>query len=354
MNGRNDAHSAAAVGAFENVNRKNPVHEFSPRAIAWPRLSRLPARKSRFRVGRARRVSRSSFHNPHSTEHRRVEYAWHRLHGQELVVVCGSRGGPAGPVFHCRLNSESPGSLCIQIPAWMFDRVRCSTTRLESLPRVSWAALLDLRQLLALGKPGGLLDAKDPLHEGPIRLITNPELSPNNLDGATHTAGVTFLGQFLDHDMTFDTTSRLGIPTRPERSPNRRTPSFDLDSVYGGGPTSSPELYDPSDRAKFRVEKGGQFEDLPRRSDGTAIIPAPRNDENLMIAGLQVAFLLFHNRVVDWLRDRGDDHRLAEADQFRNLELERLTDGGDSDRNRGVFEETRRLVHLALSVDHPE
>ena len=214
----------------------------------------------------------------------------------------------------------------------------------EDLPPFAEASPEVQPALMELGKPGGLLDAKDPLKEGPIRLITNPELSPNNLDGATHTAGVTFLGQFLDHDMTFDTTSRLGIPTRPEQSPNTRTPSFDLDSVYGGGPTSSPELYDSRDRAKFRVESGGQFEDLPRRSDGTAIIPDPRNDENLMIAGLQVAFLLFHNRVVDWLRDRGDDHRLSEANQFRNLELERLTDGGDSDRNRGVFEEARRLV----------
>ena len=59
------------------------------------------------------------------------------------------------------------------------------------------------------------MDAKDPLSEGPIRLITNPELSPNNRDSAAHTAGVTFLGQFLDHDMTFDATSRLGVPTLP-------------------------------------------------------------------------------------------------------------------------------------------
>src|SRR5687767_15672170 len=45
----------------------------------------------------------------------------------------------------------------------------------ENTPRVQDA-------LRALGAPGGLLDAKDPLHEGPVRLITNPELSPGNLD----------------------------------------------------------------------------------------------------------------------------------------------------------------------------
>ena len=235
------------------------------------------------------------------------------------------------------MRAAAAGTAAALRPAGVFaqdsgdrrDSIPNNFTRIfDDLPPFAEASPQVQAALMVLGAPGGLLDAKDPLHEGPIRLITNPELSPNNLDGATHSAGVTFLGQFLDHDMTFDTTSRLGIPTRPERSPNTRTPSFDLDSVYGGGPTSSPEFYDPRDRAKFRVESGGRFEDLPRRSDGTAIIPDPRNDENLMIAGLQVAFLLFHNRVVDWLRDRGDDHRLAEADQFRNLELERLSGCG--------------------------
>jgi len=41
------------------------------------------------------------------------------------------------------------------------------------------------------------------------------------------------MGQFLDHDMTFDTGSTLGVPTKPESATNARTPAFDLDSVYG-------------------------------------------------------------------------------------------------------------------------
>src|SRR5688500_14640761 len=168
----------------------------------------------------------------------------------------------------------------------------------ENTPRVQDA-------LRALGAPGGLLDAKDPLHEGPVRLITNPELSPGNLDNPFNTAGTTFLGQFIDHDFTFDLNSRLAVPAVPEQSPNTRNPTLSLDSVYGGGPVQSPQLYDGGDRAKFRVESGGLFEDLPRRSDGVAIIGDPRNDENLMIAGLHAAFLLFHNRVVDRLRAQG-------------------------------------------------
>ena len=158
-----------------------------------------------------------------------------------------------------------------------------------------------------LGKPGGLLDAGDDLSKGPVLLITDPSLSVNNPNNPTHTAGTTFFGQFIDHDVTFDTTSKLGVTTDPASSPNSRTPSLDLDSVYGAGPDRSQQLYDAADRDKLRIGFGGLFEDLPRLEDGTntAIIPDPRNDENLMIAGLQCAFILFHNHAVDWARGHG-------------------------------------------------
>ena len=159
--------------------------------------------------------------------------------------------------------------------------------------------------LSELGRKGGLMDAGDQLAAGPIELIVNDKLNLNNPNSKTtsHTAGATFMGQFFDHDMTFDTTSRLGQPTNPHTAPNARRPLFDLDSVYGDGPAGSPLLYEPADRAKFRVEHGGLFEDLPRDANGTAIIADPRNDENLVIAGLQVAFLLFHNATVDRVRE---------------------------------------------------
>jgi Animal haem peroxidase len=168
------------------------------------------------------------------------------------------------------------------------------------------------KSLLALGAQGGLLDAQDQLSAGPINLITNPALSVNNPDNQAHTAGTTFMGQFIDHDVTFDTSSKLGVTTDPFTSPNGRTPSLDLDSVYGGGPTGSSSLYESADPAKLRIESGGDypdgtsgFEDLPRMSDGTAIIGDPRNDENMMIAGLQCAFIKFHNRQVDDARGAG-------------------------------------------------
>jgi hypothetical protein len=162
--------------------------------------------------------------------------------------------------------------------------------------------------LLEMGKPGGILDAKDNLEAGALALIIDPALNTNNPNSTTHTAGTTFMGQFMDHDVTFDLTSRLGIPTPPEESPNLRHPAFDLDSVYGGGPIADPELYERPTRGdygvKFKVEHGGMFEDLPR-SGTTAVIADPRNDENIVIAGLHAAFLLFHNKMVDLIAKDG-------------------------------------------------
>jgi hypothetical protein len=159
--------------------------------------------------------------------------------------------------------------------------------------------------LLELGRADGILDAADDLAAGPVALIVNPNLSLINRNNPTHTAGVTFFGQFLDHDMTFDQVSRLGIPTPPITSPNTRNPLFDLDSVYGDGPDGSPELYDSSDPIKFRVESDGEFEDLPRDPiTNQAFLGDPRNDENMMIAGMHAAFLLFHNHAVDLVRSQ--------------------------------------------------
>ena len=173
----------------------------------------------------------------------------------------------------------------------------------------------ELREALAeMGRPGGMMDAKDPLELGPVRLIAEPELSPNNRDNPTNTAGVTFMGQFLDHDITRDAGSRLGRPTSVRRSTNLRSARFDLDSVYGGGPDESPELYNGF---RLRIESGGLFEDLPRDDAGTAILGDDRNDENIMLAGLQCAFIMFHNAVLDDISGRVPTEE--DFDQARQL-----------------------------------
>ncbi len=104
------------------------------------------------------------------------------------------------------------------------------------------------------------------------------------------TAGSTFVGQFTDHDITFDQTSLLGVPQNPLTSRNTRTPALDLDSVFGGGPGVRPDLYvdneDGTVGPRMKIGSGGVHEDLPRgpNEDGSfpAIIADPRNDENLM------------------------------------------------------------------------
>jgi hypothetical protein len=170
--------------------------------------------------------------------------------------------------------------------------------------------------MVDIGKPGGLLDAKDNLPAGPVELIVDPGLSANNPNNPTHTAGTTFMGQFMDHDMTFDLSSRLGVPTEPGTSANSRTPAFDLDSVYGDGPHGPDAVFFVAERGrrgraiKFKVESGGLFEDVPRDDQRKAIISDPRNDENVLISGLQVAFFKFHNNAVDFIErnDHENDH----------------------------------------------
>ncbi len=159
--------------------------------------------------------------------------------------------------------------------------------------------------LVDFGRPGGPLDANDDLAAGALALIIDPALNVNNPNSTLGTAGSTFMGQFLDHDITFDTSSPLGVETDPKRSRNGRTPTLDLDTVYGAGPMEAPHLYEPSDKAKLRLESGGVFEDLPRDGNMTAIISDPRNDEHLILAGLQCAFYKFHNRAVDTVRPAG-------------------------------------------------
>jgi hypothetical protein len=165
--------------------------------------------------------------------------------------------------------------------------------------------------LMEIGRPGGIMDANDDLAAGPVQLVTDLSLSENNPNSAAMTAGHTFIGQFIDHDLTRDLSSPLGVPADPEDHQNNRLPAFDLDSLYSRGPQRDRQFYDPSDRIKLPVESGGLFEDFARQ-EGRAIIPDARNDENLMLAGIHLALMLFHNKMVDQIREEsgGDDQEV--------------------------------------------
>ena len=179
--------------------------------------------------------------------------------------------------------------------------------------------------LLELGAKGGPMDAKDDL-TNPIGLIVDPALNAGNPNNPAMTAGFTFVGQFLDHDMTFDPTSSLARRQDPESIRNFRIPALDLDSVYGGGPGVSPHLYDSSvdgGRTTLLTEEipgsaavsvGNMTRhDLPRNSQLTALLGDPRNDENMVVSQFHLALLRFHNRVVaDVKAELGAGYTLGE------------------------------------------
>ena len=124
-------------------------------------------------------------------------------------------------------------------------------------------------------------------------------------------SGYTYLGQFIDHDITFDPMSQLQKQNDPDALIDFRTPRFDLDSLYGSGPSDNPFLYANSGAGRgLKLLVGhnaanSEFErdDLPRNQDGRALIGDPRNDENIIVSQLQLLFIRFHNKVVDRVRN---------------------------------------------------
>ena len=137
------------------------------------------------------------------------------------------------------------------------------------------------------GLPGGKLDggATTPIEENP------------NIAG-----GFTFLGQFIDHNVTFDPTTQLGQITEATSVTDFRPPRLDLAHVYGAGPTVHPYLYDTrSHGTELATSPDGV--DLARTSNGVALIGDPRNDENLLLAQFHLAMIKFHNALVDGLRN---------------------------------------------------
>ncbi len=182
------------------------------------------------------------------------------------------------------------------------------------------ALLKDLASLMVSKEFQDNVDVKK--HRTPDSDINTPEPADEN---PTIAAGYTYLGQFIDHDITFDPASSLQKQNDPDALVDFRTPRLDLDSVYGRGPADQPYLYEKSGRNKFvlgadRGISGANRPDLQRAADGTAIIGDKRNDENKIVAQIQALFLKFHNKVFDAIEKRfdsnQDDLRFAEAQRI--------------------------------------
>ncbi len=135
-------------------------------------------------------------------------------------------------------------------------------------------------------------------------LLGGPGGIMHDADGSSEDSGIpagyTFFAQFIDHDITLDTTSKLHGEQLDNKDianrPNLRTASLDLDCVYGLGPDANPFMYDQSQPGRMLIGNPENQNDVPRNRDGRAMIGDPRNDENLFVSQLQLMFLRLHNR----------------------------------------------------------
>lgn len=151
----------------------------------------------------------------------------------------------------------------------------------------------DPRVLERLGAPGGPMDEGAP---------------PASL-AQTVPVGMVFFGQFVDHDITLDVTSSLDTVNSAHETRNARTPTLDLDCIYGMGPEAQPYLYHGSGQFKgvkliTGADTGGDPDDLARVGD-VALIGDFRNDENRVVSQIQLAMIRCHNRFAD---DLAADH----------------------------------------------
>jgi Animal haem peroxidase len=173
--------------------------------------------------------------------------------------------------------------------------------------------------LRAIGRPGGPMDG------GPAAARTD-----------TVPVGHVFFGQFVDHDITLDVTSSLTRVNDPGATPNVRTPTLDLDCVYGAGPEAHPYLYHGAASGPFAGAKlmtgadapptgdaaadALRAHDLMRAPQGVAIIGDHRNDENRIISQIQLAMIRFHNKICDDLH--ADDSGLTGAQLYERAREE--------------------------------
>jgi len=160
--------------------------------------------------------------------------------------------------------------------------------------------------LYALGGSGGACDGA-------------PFAGRGGDDAETVAAGWPFFGQFVAHGITAD-RSALTDHADTATLRNLRSPRIDLECLYGEGPAGNPYLYDRDDPAKLLLGRNdaGLADDVPRNSQGVALIGDPRNDVHLFVNQLHVAMLKLHNGLVDHLRADGVPDRVL-LDQARRV-----------------------------------
>lgn len=195
---------------------------------------------------------------------------------------------------------------------------------------------------LLAAKPECLLPPGATTQGALLSLGTAMASDPGTAAGdSTIPAVFTYLGQFIDHNITAQTDREIGMsriatpdgvvmdltPLPPSevvhQLVNGRRPKLDLNQVYGDGPglgtnpspTEGDALFDPA-TLHFKVVADAPGFDVPRQNDGTAIIADMRNNENLNVSQLHCAFLVFHNKVAAGLPGGSKDERYIRARQL--------------------------------------
>ena len=158
------------------------------------------------------------------------------------------------------------------------------------------------------------------------RFFTDPRgpLGQPDSDNPDIPSFFTFIGQFLDHDLTKNVLDLLN-PIQAGDVTNNRSPLFDLDSVYGALPYFDSDMYEAVTGMKAgRFLLGGAGKtaglDVIRDSTGTAMIPDTRNDENQIISQIHVLFQRFHNNLID----QATQGKAADLRTFRMVRSEVL------------------------------
>ncbi len=182
-----------------------------------------------------------------------------------------------------------------------------------SLVGASMAGAVDPSQQSSFGRMFPTLDADPgragfqgftPTDQALTDLVqTQRDKGLAQLDNDGVPAGFTYLGQFIDHDLTRNLDPLPAGQLDPTTLKNFRTAAFDLDSVYGKGRTdpSSSHLYNPDGTFKVTEEEDqvNGIDDLVRDANGRALLIEPRNDENVIIAQMHLAVQSFHNRLIE-------------------------------------------------------
>lgn len=103
--------------------------------------------------------------------------------------------------------------------------------------------------------------------------MLEPATVEPTLDNPAIPAGFTYLGQFVDHDITFDPTPLSNQTVDPFRRRNFRSPRLELDSLYGAGPDDQPNLYTRGTGGQFRFGSNTASPD----ASGITIPPQPND-----------------------------------------------------------------------------